>query len=66
MENDVLRIAGRDQQRVLAALVGANVAIASLNTMSRTLEDVYVQTTRAAEEVSSEVSTSSNGRGSDL
>lgn len=63
MQGNVLRIAGKAQQTVLAALVGANIAIASLNPLTRTLEDVYVQTTRTADEVSPEASTSSNGRG---
>src|SRR5205823_5946707 len=64
-QGNLLRVAGKAQQAVLVALVSANVAIASLNPVSRTLEDVYVQTTRAADEVSSS-SASTNGRGGGL
>ncbi len=44
-----LRLRARDQQRVLAALVQAQIGIASLNPLQRTLEDVYVQLTRSRE-----------------
>jgi ABC-2 type transport system ATP-binding protein len=48
-QGNMLRITGNTQANILAALVQANIAIASLNPLSRTLEDVYVQTTRAAD-----------------
>ncbi|HKD76217.1 MAG TPA: ABC transporter ATP-binding protein [Ktedonobacterales bacterium] len=44
-----LRIRASDQQLVLAALVQAQIGIASLNPLQRTLEDVYVQLTRSRE-----------------
>jgi len=46
MENNVLRIPAAVQVDVLAALVGAAIPIHSLNPVSRTLEDVYISTTR--------------------
>ncbi|HJT56945.1 MAG TPA: ABC transporter ATP-binding protein [Ktedonobacteraceae bacterium] len=46
MENNVLRIPAAVQSDVLAALVGAAISIHSLNPVSRTLEDVYISTTR--------------------
>lgn len=49
----LLRIHGKAQTTVLAALVEAGIAITSLNPLSQTLEEVYVQTTRAADEASS-------------
>jgi ABC-2 type transport system ATP-binding protein len=48
-QENVLRISGKAQQTVLAALVAANIGIVTLNPLSRTLEDVYVQTTSAAD-----------------
>ncbi len=52
-QGNLLRIHGKTQAVVLAALVGAEVAIASLNPLSQTLEEVYVRTTRLADELSS-------------
>ena len=46
MENNMLRIAAAAQDDVLAALVAASIPILSLNPASRTLEDVYIATTR--------------------
>ncbi len=46
MERNVLRIRAAAQQQVLAALVRAEVAIQALHPVSRTLEEVYIQTTR--------------------
>ena len=46
MENNALRIPAAVQVDVLAALVGAAIPIHSLNPVSRTLEDVYISTTR--------------------
>jgi hypothetical protein len=46
MERNLLRIRAGAQQRVLAALVQAEIAIQSLNPRSRTLEEVYIQATR--------------------
>nr|HET6904404.1 ABC transporter ATP-binding protein [Ktedonobacteraceae bacterium] len=48
-QGNMLRITGKTQATILSALVQANITIASLNPLSRTLEDVYVQTTRAAD-----------------
>jgi ABC-2 type transport system ATP-binding protein len=47
--DNVLRISGKTQQALLAALVEAHIDIISLNPLSRTLEDVYVQTTSAVD-----------------
>ncbi len=44
-QGNVLRIPGPAQQRILAALVEARIAITSLNPLSQTLEDAYVQIT---------------------
>ena len=57
-QGNLLRIPGQAQPAILAALVQAGMAIASLNPLSRTLEDVYVQTTRAADAAASAVSSS--------
>lgn len=46
MENNALRIPAAVQCEVLAALVDAAIPIHSLNPVSRTLEDVYISTTR--------------------
>ncbi|HEX6479889.1 MAG TPA: ABC transporter ATP-binding protein [Ktedonobacteraceae bacterium] len=46
MENNVLRIAAAAQDDVLATLVAASIPIHSLNPVNRTLEDVYIATTR--------------------
>ena len=46
MERNRLRIRAAAQQEVLAALVRAEVAIQTLNPVSRTLEEVYIQATR--------------------
>lgn len=46
LENNALRIPAAVQVDVLAALVGAAIPIHSLNPVSRTLEDVYISTTR--------------------
>ncbi|HZS77817.1 MAG TPA: ABC transporter ATP-binding protein [Ktedonobacteraceae bacterium] len=51
MQEHVLRIPASAQQEVLAALVNAGVPIHSLQPMSRTLEDVFIQTTRPEAEV---------------
>ncbi|HLQ29534.1 MAG TPA: ABC transporter ATP-binding protein [Ktedonobacteraceae bacterium] len=48
-QGNLLRIAGKAQSTILSSLVDAGIGIASLNPLSRTLEDVYVQTTRAAD-----------------
>jgi ABC-2 type transport system ATP-binding protein len=45
-QNNLLRIRIESQDRVLAALVVAGVQIHSLNPVSQTLEDVYINTTR--------------------
>lgn len=60
-QGNLLRIPGKVQAAVLAQLVNGNVAIASLNPLSRTLEEVYVQTTRLADNASAVASTSTSG-----
>ncbi|HEX6554264.1 MAG TPA: ABC transporter ATP-binding protein [Ktedonobacteraceae bacterium] len=62
-QGDMLRVAGKVQAAVLAKLVEAGIDIASLNPLSRTLEDVYVQATRAADNTSSVLSTGTLGHG---
>ncbi len=47
---NVLRFSADAQPAVLAALVAANVPIHALHPLTRTLEEVYVQATRAGEE----------------
>jgi ABC-2 type transport system ATP-binding protein len=46
-ERNLLKIRASAQQEILAALVRAEIAIQRLNPVSRTLEEVYIQTTRA-------------------
>lgn len=46
MERNLLKIRSTAQQEVLAALVQARIPIQSLNPVSRTLEEVYISTTR--------------------
>ncbi len=48
--NNLMRIDAGSQDRVLAALVAANVQIHSLNPISQTLEEVYINTTRPGAE----------------
>ena len=62
-QGDMLRVAGKVQAAVLAKLVEAGIGIASLNPLSRTLEDVYVQATRAADDTSSVLFTGTRGHG---
>ncbi len=50
MHNNLMRISAESQDRVLAALVDANVQIHSLNPISQTLEEVYINTTRPGAE----------------
>lgn len=62
MQNNLMRVDAGSQDIVLAALVAANVQILSLNPISRTLEEVYINTTRpGAEKLDSKGSTSSIG-----
>jgi len=51
-QNNLLRIRIESQDRVLAALVAADVQIHSLNPVSQTLEDVYIHSTRPDAELS--------------
>jgi ABC-2 type transport system ATP-binding protein len=63
MQNNILRIDAESQEIVLAALVNANVQIHSLNPISQTLEEVYINTTRpGAEKSDSRGTISSIGR----
>jgi ABC-2 type transport system ATP-binding protein len=48
--NNLMRIDAESQDRVLAALVAANIQIHSLNPISQTLEEVYINTTRPGAE----------------
>lgn len=50
MQNNLMRTDAASQDRVLAALVTAGVAIHSLNPVSQTLEEVYIHTTRPGAE----------------
>jgi ABC-2 type transport system ATP-binding protein len=49
-EQNQLKVRAEDQQKVLAALVLADIPIQRLNPVSRTLEEVYIETTRPAAE----------------
>lgn len=49
MERNLLRINAAAQQKVLAALVQAEIPIHELHPLSRTLEEVYIATTRPDE-----------------
>lgn len=55
-QENVLHVSGKAQSAVLAALVNAGIDIVSLNPLTRTLEDVYVQTTNAADAAASSTS----------
>lgn len=48
MERNLLRIPASAQQVVLARLVQAEIPLQALNPQTRTLEEVYIQATRAA------------------
>jgi ABC-2 type transport system ATP-binding protein len=48
--HQMLRIRSSDQQHVLAALVQAEIPIISLSPLHKTLEEIYVQTTRTDEQ----------------
>ncbi|HEX9132684.1 MAG TPA: ABC transporter ATP-binding protein [Ktedonobacteraceae bacterium] len=50
MHNNLMRINAESQDSMLAALVAANVQIHSLNPVSQTLEEVYINTTRPGAE----------------
>lgn len=52
-KDNYLRIKVEAQNRVLSALVAANIHIHSLNPVSQTLEDVYIHSTRSDAELSS-------------
>jgi len=49
-EQNLLKVRAEDQQKVLAALVLAEVPIQRLQPASRTLEEVYIETTRPVAE----------------
>jgi ABC-2 type transport system ATP-binding protein len=51
MQNNLIRINAQSQDSVLATLVAANVQIHSLNPISQTLEEVYMNTTRPEAEM---------------
>lgn len=46
IEGNLFKIRASDQQRVLAALVNRSIPLEALNPVSRSLEEVYIQTTR--------------------
>ncbi len=48
-QGNLLRIPGKGQATILAALVNNDIAITSLNPLVQTLEEVYVETTRKAD-----------------
>jgi ABC-2 type transport system ATP-binding protein len=48
-QGNLIRIADSAQHVVLSTLINADIAIQSLNPVSRTLEEVYVQTTKASD-----------------
>lgn len=50
-QGNILRISEATQSIVLAALVNAHVHVTSLNPVNRTLEEVYVQTTKASDAI---------------
>jgi ABC-2 type transport system ATP-binding protein len=62
-QGNILLIPSKFQATLLAKLVDAGIDIASLNQLSRTLEDVYVQTTGAAEVTSSALSMGASVQG---
>lgn len=49
-QDNILRVRGSEQELVLSKLVNAKVPLLSLNPLNRTLEEVYVQATRRADE----------------
>jgi ABC-2 type transport system ATP-binding protein len=66
VQENVLRIPGAVQHTILSALIDADIALHSLNPLSQTLEDVYVQITGSAERSATEAaetSTSVSGKG---
>ena len=60
-QGSILRIPGVAQHNILTALVEADIALSSLNPLSQTLEDVYVQITGSAERSASEAAETSTG-----
>lgn len=48
-QGNLLRIPGKAQTTILAMLVNNDIAITSLNPLAQTLEEVYVETTRKAD-----------------
>jgi ABC-2 type transport system ATP-binding protein len=62
-QGNILRIPGKFQATLLARLIDAGIDITSLNPLSRTLEDVYVQSTSAADITSSALSSGAGGQG---
>ena len=49
VQGNMLRLSEAAQSSILSTLVNANIRIESLNPVSRTLEEVYVQTTTASD-----------------
>ncbi|HCI80180.1 MAG TPA: hypothetical protein DHW02_10875, partial [Ktedonobacter sp.] len=45
-QGNMLRLSEAAQSSILSTLVNANIGVESLNPVSRTLEEVYVQTTQ--------------------
>ncbi len=65
-QGNLLRIPGKAQASILAALVNSDIAITSLNPLAQTLEEVYVETTRKADRADKSEDareTSANGQG---
>ncbi len=62
-QGNLLRIPGKGQTSILAALVNNDIAITSLNPLAQTLEEVYVETTRKADNASVATTTSKQEQG---
>ena len=61
-QGNVLRIPGKMQNAILALLVNTDIAITSLNPLTQTLEEVYVETTRNAEDTNAGTTQPRGGR----
>ncbi|MHB8598616.1 MAG: hypothetical protein ACYDER_17600 [Ktedonobacteraceae bacterium] len=62
-QGNLLRIVGKGQATILAALVNNDIAITSLNPLAQTLEEVYVETTRKADDAAIATTTGKQEQG---
>ena len=62
-QGNLLRIPGKAQTTILAALVHNDIAITSLNPLAQTLEEVYVETTSKADNASVATTTGKREQG---